>query len=194
MQYIDNWTQLSNRIPKWSKIIFNGSVIKGNLKVGKPLLCLFFFRLNIDNLLKYRYAKIINILQYESIHTFNVLHLSSNSLILSLISSAAKCPSLIISPPCWLTLLMRGSCPANSACRAWCFFMRFCTPMRSRPAQISTQKSIQEVTTCTEINTRGHAFTDINTRGHNLHRNQYKRSWPAQKSTQISVQDNAQFN
>jgi len=41
-------------MPKLSKIIFNGSVIKdfvkilyvfkGNLKVGKPMLCCFFFQ------------------------------------------------------------------------------------------------------------------------------------------------------
>lgn len=42
-------------------------------------------------------------------------------------------PSSTIEFPFWVTALMRGSWPAISACKAWCFFRRFWTPIRSLP-------------------------------------------------------------
>ena len=65
--------------------------------------------------------------------TFRLFHLSCSSLILRVISSPAKCPSFTICSPWPHTVPIRGSCPASSASRAWCFFIRFWTPMRSRP-------------------------------------------------------------
>ena len=68
VEFIDNWTlsySLRNNIEKPSKIIFKRFlVLAGNLKVGKQMLCCFYFQIQHrclykKQLLKYRYANFL---------------------------------------------------------------------------------------------------------------------------------------
>lgn len=62
-------------------------------------------------------------------------------------TSQQHSPSSTMAFPFCVTALMRGSWPAISACRAWCFFSRFWTPIKSLPERGTTPKSSREKST-----------------------------------------------